>query len=305
MSKVPVLFLIFDRLETSVESFASIRKYQPDKLYIAADGPRQHVAGEAERCEKTRSEILKMVDWPCTLRTLFRDSNLGCDEAIPGAISWMFESEEYGVIVEDDVVLGEDFFKLCEQMLPQYSSEEGVMMITSQFYGSKPELSKYGFSNYPLIWGWATWRRAWNRMDMRMEGYKSISFGRLFKEYGLFMALMIKSYLDNAYKRVNQGDTHVPWDIRWVCSMLVNNGLSLSPMANLAVNVGCNGVGGVHYSADDKDPFEHLNVEKLDWPVSRIGGIEPTPEILKIERKDFFRLRMIGLRKKIKKLFKR
>ena len=87
--KTPVLFLIFNRPETTFRVFEAIRHYQPEELFIAADGPRPHKAEDAARCEKVRS-VASMVDWECKVHTLFRTENLGCKYAVSGAYKCLF-----------------------------------------------------------------------------------------------------------------------------------------------------------------------------------------------------------------------
>jgi len=77
----PVLFLIFNRPDTTRRVFEQIRKAKPPKLYIAADGPREDVPGEAERVKEVREYVLNNIDWECKVKTLFRDKNLGCKYA--------------------------------------------------------------------------------------------------------------------------------------------------------------------------------------------------------------------------------
>ena len=52
--KVPVLLIVFNRIDTAQQVFASIRQYQPEQLFIAADGPRPDRVGEAEKCQAVR-----------------------------------------------------------------------------------------------------------------------------------------------------------------------------------------------------------------------------------------------------------
>jgi hypothetical protein len=81
MTRSPILFLIFNRPDTTARVFDSIRKARPARLYIAADGPRESRAGEADICEHTR-KIAQEVDWPCEVKTLLRSENLGCKKAL-------------------------------------------------------------------------------------------------------------------------------------------------------------------------------------------------------------------------------
>ncbi|PID60307.1 hypothetical protein CSB45_00540 [candidate division KSB3 bacterium] len=109
----PVLFLIFNRPDVTAQVFAAIRQAQPSKLYVAADGARPENAGEVERVAQTRQVVLNSIDWPCELKTLFRETNLGCRMAVSSAIDWFFEHGEQGIILEDDCLPDQSFFGFC------------------------------------------------------------------------------------------------------------------------------------------------------------------------------------------------
>src|SRR5262245_34493472 len=93
--------MVFNRPEPTARVFEAIRRARPPRLYVAADGARVSRPGEIESCSQTRA-IATAVDWPCELKTLFREQNLGCKRAVSGAIEWFFENEEEGIILEDD-----------------------------------------------------------------------------------------------------------------------------------------------------------------------------------------------------------
>ena len=119
--RTPVLFLVFNRPDTTQRVFEAIREAQPPRLYIAADGARTDRPGESQIVEEVR-KIASDVDWPCDVKTLFREQNLGCKYAVSGAITWFFEHEEQGIILEDGaflihhfLVLRKAFKFLCRQ----------------------------------------------------------------------------------------------------------------------------------------------------------------------------------------------
>src|SRR5688572_19370360 len=97
----PVLFIIFNRPDLTKQVFEAIRKAKPSRLYIAADGPRENILGEGEKCNEAR-RIASDIDWECKVRTLFRDENLGCGKGPTNAITWFFSHETEGIILEDD-----------------------------------------------------------------------------------------------------------------------------------------------------------------------------------------------------------
>ena len=128
MFNTPILFVIFNRLDTTFKVFEKIREIKPKKLYIAADGPRKQIEGENEKCAKVRS-IETLVDWDCEVKTLFQSENLSCGPAVSTAISWFFNNEEQGIILEDDCLPNTSFFHFCEEMLNYYKENETIMHI--------------------------------------------------------------------------------------------------------------------------------------------------------------------------------
>lgn len=236
MSVAPVLFLIFNRPDTTARVMEAIRAAGPPRLYVAADGPRERL-GEAELCEKARG-IAKAVDWACEVKMLFRSHNLGCGEAVSSAITWFFENEEEGIILEDDCLPSPDFFEFCEQLLGRYRSEAKVMAICGSSYatpGSGYKASYY-FSYYADVWGWATWRRAWQHYD------RSLSRWPQFKERGAIVNISSgrtwhESYWRNLFDRTWEGRIDT-WDYQWIFTVIDRGGLACYPNQNLVSNLG-------------------------------------------------------------------
>jgi hypothetical protein len=160
---IPVLFIFFVK-ETAKEAFKSIQKVKPKKLYLASDGPRKNKVGEDILVKNLRREILNNINWNCEVNILFRDENLGCKNNVSSAISWFFEREEMGIIIEDDLVLLESAFNFFEEMLIKYKDDYRIGSITSFnpiSYLIKDYKYSYLFSPYSIICSWATWRNRW------------------------------------------------------------------------------------------------------------------------------------------------
>lgn len=172
---VPILFIIFNRPETTKAVFHEIRKNQPFQLFVAADGPRREIFEDIENCRKVR-EIIQLIDWECNVQTLFRDENLGCKIAVSSAIDWFFSQVDEGIILEDDCLPDQSFFPFCQELLEKYRYDAKIMMIGGsnfQFNKNKFEYSYY-FSRYFHIWGWASWKRAWQFYDVEMKAWPEI-----------------------------------------------------------------------------------------------------------------------------------
>ena len=151
----PVLFLVFNRPETTRQVFEAIRTAKPPRLYIAADGPRLEREGERASCEEVRKIALE-VDWECDVNTLFRVENLGCKRGPSEGISWFFEHEDEGIILEDDCLPDQSFFSFCEELLERYRNDTRIMAISGNNFqhGRKRTEYSYYFSRYFHGWGW-------------------------------------------------------------------------------------------------------------------------------------------------------
>jgi len=232
----PVLFLIFNRPDTTQQVFEQIRKVKPTKLFVAADGPRPTVTTDEEKCQQAR-EIIKQIDWECDLQTRFHENNVGCKIAVSSAIDWFFVHVNEGIILEDDCLPNESFFSFCKELLEFYRSDERIMHIggTNLQNGIVRSDGSYYFSRYNHIWGWATWKRAWKYYDVAMENYPAFK-----NQKKIFSLLndreMVKHWIAN-FDAVYYHHKNT-WDHQWTYSIWCNNGLCIIPNINLVSNIG-------------------------------------------------------------------
>ena len=87
--KTAVLFLVFNRPKTTAVVFEKIRQAKPTRIYVAGDGPREGYEDDKERVVEAR-KIATKVDWPCEVKTLFNDKNLGCKKGVSIASPFAF-----------------------------------------------------------------------------------------------------------------------------------------------------------------------------------------------------------------------
>ena len=114
MLETPILFLTYNRPGLTRQVLAAIREAQPKQLFIAADGPKPGKTGDCEQCQAVRNVLRDGIDWDCEVKTLLRDENLGCKRAVSSAITWFFDNVEKGIILEDDTLPRQSFFRFCE-----------------------------------------------------------------------------------------------------------------------------------------------------------------------------------------------
>ena len=244
--QTPVLFVIFNRPETTRQVFAAIRNIKPPRLYIAADGPRAYVAGEAEKCAETR-KIVDAVDWDCEVKTLFRDTNLNCGRGPSSAFTWFFENEPEGILLEDDCLPSESFFWYCQELLERYRDDTRIMHIGGNNFlkgWQHDQNYSYYFSRNGHIWGWATWRRAWQHFDYQIKLFEKIKRKGFFN--GFFQTPLEKFHRMRKFNLTAARRDNVDWwDYQWDFARFVNSGLSIVPHHNLVKNIGF-GAGATH-----------------------------------------------------------
>ena len=262
--KAPVLFLIFNRPDTTQRVFDAIRQAKPARLFVAADGPREDRHGEAEKCTQARS-IIGNIDWDCEVVTRFREKNLGCRKAVSSAIDWFFENVEEGIILEDDCLPSRSFFMYCDELLAHYRDDTKVMQIcgSNYFKGFETREKSYFFSRFGPIWGWASWRRAWGYYDVDMRLWPEIKKNKVSKNF--YESKDEELNRIAVYDKTFSGEIDT-WDYQWSFAKMINAGLSIIPSVNLIANIGFS--SEATHTSDPSDPFSNMESKNLSFPLS-------------------------------------
>ena len=261
MHQTPILFIIFNRPEVTQRVFNTIREEKPIKLYVSADGPRLNVSSDIAKCAATR-KIIEQVDWDCEVSLLFHDSNLGCGKAVSRAVTWFFDCEEMGIILEDDCLPDPSFFSFCQHLLMRYKSDTEIMHIAGANFqnGKKRGPGSYYFSAIVHVWGWASWRRAWAKYDFNLNSIND--FVAKNKIYKYYQDEKVIHYWMSIFKRMYDHEIDT-WDHQWTYSIWNNGGLAIIPQVNMVSNIG---FGNDATHTNGESPFANM-------PVSAIGEL--------------------------------
>lgn len=233
-----VLFLVFNRPNLTKRVFEVISEVKPPRLYIACDGPRPDRPGEVELVQQVRS-IATKINWVCQVNTLYQDKNIGCQFGPRKGIDWFFSQEAEGIILEDDCLPNTSFFYFCEQMLIRYRKDERFMAISgTNIFPKLNTDGDYFVSKYPLMWGWATWARAWSKYDPDINSWSDQRKSRWLETLdlgGLSFRLTWQEIFDKTNLLKEKATW---WDYQWIYSCWVSNGWSIIPSRNLVSNIG-------------------------------------------------------------------
>ena len=233
----PILILGWRRPDTLSQLLKALSNLQPYKIYISLDGPRPHT-NDSELIAATVAVIENEITWDCILNTRYLPHNLGCKSAVSSAISWFFQSESEGIILEDDCIPHPDFFPYVTHILERYRHDLRVWSICgcNLHYLNQDYEYSYLFGSIPLVWGWATWANRWQEYDVMIASWPLfVRLGHLKSTFSSFLQRLYWSSIWDTLYREGKPDT---WDYQWTYTCLANRGLSVYPRVNLVNNIG-------------------------------------------------------------------
>ncbi len=259
--ETPILLIFWRRPNAVTQVIESLRRLAPSQLYLAGDGPREGLEGEAEQVRQTRAAVEAAIDWPCQVHRRYSDSNQGCKYGPSHAISWFFEHVSEGIILEEDCLPHDSFYSYCRSLLERYRDDTRVWQISGnnflddQWRGD----GSYYFGGYTTTWGWATWRRCWQVYDPEMAEWPAVRSSGVLAN--AFEGQDELEFWTRIWNRLFEKNYPVAWDYQWNYLCFASGGLSAIPNRNLVSNIGF-GADGTH-CLDENDPFAHLQSNDL------------------------------------------
>ncbi|MFC1452299.1 glycosyltransferase family 2 protein [Verrucomicrobiota bacterium] len=257
----PVAFLIYRRPDLTGQVFARIAEVRPPKLLVVADGPRG--PEEAEACRGARAATEK-VDWPCEVLREYADTNMGCRKRVATGLDWVFSQVEEAVVVEDDCLPDRSFFGFCQELLDRYRDDARVGHIggSNPLGGSENQEHSYYFSRYPMIWGWATWRRAWSLYDADMGQWPEVRASGRYRRW--FDSASDARHFRTLWDGIMEGRIDT-WDAQWAFCRLLAGTLSVIPAVNMVANIGFR--TDASRTTDPGDPLAMAPARSMTFPL--------------------------------------
>ena len=302
--KTIVLFETFIRVEYARRVFDAIKSYKPEKLYFYSNKPKSDKPQDLINNETIRSWVNE-VDWNCELHTYFRSEYVDVYTSLRSAIDWVFQNEEYAIILEDDCVPTPAFFEFCNFFLEKYKNEKRICAITGDNY-IKDYTNTDGdhiITRTFLFYGWATWRDRWQSIQWENDYIADLKKGYIENYYS------DKNIIRNRYELFTNKakflqDTYC-WDYIFVFNAIKRRQYVVAPNYHLVNNIGTKGThtknGNIlnTITASQLNHYPFLNTNKDIKPDESFDYAT----YYMIFKKDFsWRNR---LKKKIKNIFKK
>ena len=265
----PVLVIAFNRPDHLAVLLQRLREVGVSNLFVAIDGARKGRVGEDSKVAECQA-LVNAIDWPCDVQTLFQESNLGCGLGVSTAITWFFTHVEHGIILEDDVIPDPTLFPFCSELLERYAHDSRVFAISgcnfvptdAQSWPQEP----YRFTDFVHVWGWATWRRSWNRhaLDIR-DWRRRLPLPTLLRRSGYRPATTL--YWATNLELTARGAIDT-WDYQLALASLEQGSLVATSNINLVENIGFD-AAATHTTIGSSglQPVGHAMLPVADVPV--------------------------------------
>ena len=274
--ETPVALVFFNRPDTFSRVFEKVRKVRPQKIFLIQDGPRENNSDDLEKINQCR-KIAENIDWNCEVHKNYSEVNLGCGERPASGISWVFDNVDRAIILEDDCVPCDTFFRYCEEMLERYKDDQRISYISGLNHFEEWDCGEYSyfFAKTGAIWGWATWKRAWGKYDY----YASVINDEYVKR---ILPLQISDKDTsvsrmNSWKIANQSivtnEKLSYWDGQWGLVKYSQNQLVIVPKYNQISNIGI-GESSSHAQSIKRNKFRKyksfffIPTKELEFPLT-------------------------------------
>jgi hypothetical protein len=225
-----------DHLSRSLASLAACPEAAATSLIVFCDGPRG--AADAAEVEQVR-RVARGIEGFARVDVVEQEQNRGLAASVISGVTDVLATHASVIVLEDDMVVSEDFLAYMNAGLRMYADEERVVSIHGYVYPTVEPLPQTFFLRGADCWGWATWRRGWSCFDpdgrALLAGLEGAGLTDGFDFDGAFPYTQML--------RDQVAGTVDSWAIRWYASAYLADRLTLYPGRSLVENIGLDGSG--------------------------------------------------------------
>ena len=218
---LPTLILGYNRFDKFTRCLSKLEAQGIKSVFVSIDGPKNNFDKENQKkivnfCNNKKLDL--------NIKVKKLDKNYGCRLAPIKGITWFFQQNKYGLILEDDVMISRKCLELFSSLLEDHFSNENVMSISSfnEFTNKKIE----SIYDIPIwrSWGWASWAKKW---EMHLDFSNKIQNLSIWQIYNLlpqeFRLIQTAELIKSC--QLNLMDA---WDYEFNFTHLVKNQKSLT-----------------------------------------------------------------------------
>ena len=241
----PVVLFTFNRPHYTreiLDNLNGLEEATETRLFIFSDEAK--LDKDIVRVKEVRNVISDFVENRSKFEAVYltyAEQNQGLACSIINGVSKIIK--EYGkvIVLEDDLVVSQDFLSYMNEALEFYKDVTGVWAISGYTF-PMDVLNKYPYDIYlsgrGCSWGWATWEDRWETIDWQVKDYNSIKYNvkkrMSFAQWGRDLPTMLDAYMNGTIRS---------WAIRWCYSAFKQEKYTVYPKYSRVLNRGTDGSG--------------------------------------------------------------
>lgn len=246
MQNAPLCLFVYNRLwhtQQTVQSLLQNELANQSDLFIFADGPKNQE--QAPKVKEVRDWLDSLVGFR-SITIVKHEKNLGLAQSIITGVTKIINEFGKAIIIEDDLQLSPYFLHFMNDGLALYENDERVASIHGYTFPFKASLPTTFFLKGADCWGWATWKRAWDKFEK--DGEKLLN---ALKAKKLAYEFDFNNTQPNIQMLKDQiAGKNNSWAIRWNASAFIHDMVTLYPGKSLVRNIGFDN-SGMHCVATD------------------------------------------------------
>jgi hypothetical protein len=183
LNSLPVLLIAFNRPSLTKVALERIARMGPTIFFYSVDGPRENNTDDLMNVELCKN-LIQDLSWNCKVYTNFAQTNFGSGVWPHKSINWAFNHVDKLLILEDDVLISEDFYTESNKLLDVFNLQKEIFSVCASNLSdltATEQSNDIFFSKYFSGWGWATWSDRWAEYQYDITKGSKIDFFKLFK----------------------------------------------------------------------------------------------------------------------------
>lgn len=223
-------------IEKCLNSLSNCKLAKNSNLYIFIDGPKSN--GSSELCNQTREVCNNFSTKFKKLNISFSKVNKGLSLSVITGVTEILSRYKKVIVLEDDLVVSENFLLYHNQCLNYYKDFENISSISGYNFNLKSlYLTNLDicFLRRSCSWGWSTWLDRWTQIDWS-DDYLKIQ--TIKKENKLKIRNGGSDLLGMVSNQINGKIDS--WSIKFTVNQLVNDRLTVYPTVSKLLNIGFN-----------------------------------------------------------------
>jgi hypothetical protein len=272
MINAPIALFVYNR---PVHTFKTLKALEAcdlaktSNLYIFCDGPKDMANDKSIDLLKNVNEICKKNYDFNTIKIIINEINLGLSKSIINGVESVLEKHDRVIVLEDDIVVSKGFLRYMNDALNLYEHEPKVGCIHGWNYPlNSKNINQDTFFLYGAdCWGWATWKRAWNKF----EGNGNLLLNKIIESNKQF-EFNRRNTIDFVQMLQDQiNGNNDSWAIRWHASLFNENMYCLHPVKSMVINIGLDSTGSnfgsstINQKLNSRIDVKNIKIEDSEW----------------------------------------